>query len=144
MLDEFHNKFHRQELLVSSPIFPLVKYTNPKKSVEEAIGEMFKKDHISFVAEDRRKLIAHISGKIIERKGKVLNKEGYIDEWFVKKEYRGKGVGKKLYEVLLQEFKKRRCTHIGLDTYAENKEARKLYRKLGFKNYILIMKQALD
>lgn len=141
MADEFHNIFHRRKLLVNSPISPLIQYLNPDETIHKAVSELLSKRLTTFVVEDNGKLIGYISGKIIRNKGKVFHTEGYVDDWFVRKNYRSKGIGRKLYKVLLKEFQKRNCSHLGIGAYAENKKAIDFYHKLGFKDFTLTLKK---
>jgi ribosomal protein S18 acetylase RimI-like enzyme len=140
----FHINFHHEELLQNSPILPIIKYADPKVSMKHAVDEMFDGSHISFIAEKDGEIIAFIGGKINELVYKVHNKEGYIDDWFVKETYRSKGIGKKLYDALTLEFKKLGCTHLAIGAYCENKQALDFYRKLGFFDFTVTLKKKID
>lgn len=89
--------------------------------------------YICFGAEDENgKLVGYITGEIKPRGGRELDTEGFIDDWFVKKDVRNKGMGKLLFNALTEEFKKRKCTHLALDTYCHNQSALNIYHKWGF------------
>lgn len=89
-------------------------------------------NYIVFVADDTGVLIGYIGGKINEAKERVNDKEGYIENWYVEEEYQSKGIGKKLFDKLVEEFKKLNCTHIGLDTHLEYSNTIAIYKHLGF------------
>lgn len=141
---KFHVMFHREKLLKDSPIRPIIEYINPDISIKKAIEEMYDGSHFCFVSEENGRIIEFITGKIMKHLGKVFNKEGYIDDLFVIEGYRSKGIGRKLYTLLLKEFKKQKCTHLGIEVYAENKKAQDLYHKLRFHDFILILKKRFN
>ena len=50
----------------------------------------------------------------------------------IRKEYRGKGIGKELLEQALAKARERKLERVELDVYASNQVAIKLYEKYGF------------
>jgi len=50
----------------------------------------------------------------------------------VLKEYRNKGIGRKLMNALIEEAKKRNCSRITLEVRKDNLPAQNLYKDLGF------------
>lgn len=62
--------------------------------------------------------------------GEILN----IDELFVKKEYRGQGIGRKFFEFLSKEFKNKAVAFC-LETTKESHNAYNFYQKLGFREH---------
>lgn len=109
-------------------------YTDNKKVVEETVSKYLSdKKYLLFVAEKDGVLLGYICGLIIYKPPhKKLNKEGYVQDWFINVPYREKKIGMQLFNKLLDEFKNEGCTHIGLDTFAENKNSIMIYEKLGF------------
>ncbi|XP_033119505.1 probable N-acetyltransferase camello [Anneissia japonica] len=73
---------------------------------------------------------------ISEMKSKPLVAE--CRRLYVKKKFRGLGVGKKLLEIALAFSKKYRFKHVCLTTSALHNEARQLYKKYGFKEEGLV------
>lgn len=55
-----------------------------------------------------------------------------IEELFIKKEYRGKGISKKVFEFLFNEYKE--YGRIRLEVEKSNEKAISIYRKMGFSN----------
>lgn len=88
--------------------------------------------YLSFVADENGSLKGFIAGETKEKKYRVNNKEGYVELWFVKPPYQDKGVGKELFDMLVNKFKEAGCTHITLDTHIGNKKAIEIYEHLGF------------
>jgi len=64
---------------------------------------------------------------------------GLIGMMFVKKDFRGKDVGKKIIKDLLKWLKKNKIKDIRLTVYHNNTGAINLYKKCGFRDYILEM-----
>ncbi len=89
-------------------------------------------EYASFVADENGSLKGFIAGEIKKKNYRVYNKEGYVELWFVKPTYQDKGVGKKLFDMLVEKFQKAGCTHITLDTHLENTKAIKIYEHLEF------------
>ncbi len=73
------------------------------------------------------------NGKVISYAGFwfVLD-EAHITNVAVRPEYRRKGIGKKMMELLLEEAKSRGVVSISLEVRVSNKAARELYKGLGF------------
>ncbi len=63
----------------------------------------------------------------------ISGRKGWIEDVVVSSHYRGKGIGRKLMEKLLEEGKKRNLTEILLFTEDHRIPAIKLYEDLGFK-----------
>jgi RimJ/RimL family protein N-acetyltransferase len=127
--------------IVSKKLLPLIKYKNYDKHLREDIKGYMRLDPKKakiFVAEDRR-LIGFIYGRIDERPKKVLNRVGIIDDWFVEKEYRGKGIGEMLWESLMEWFDSKKCNCLELDVFTTNKKTIDIYHRLGFIEKVVVM-----
>jgi len=57
----------------------------------------------------------------------------YLDDIFIKKDFRKQGYGKKLVKHFMEIAKEKGIKKMGLGVRVENKNAIKLYRELGFK-----------
>jgi len=73
-------------------------------------------------------LLLDISKKNLHKK---LQLQGYIEEFFISAYFRSQGIGTKLYNQLLNHFKKHGCDHLGTDAYFDNILARSFYKKQG-------------
>ncbi len=90
------------------------------------------KKAILLVAEDKEKLIAYIYSTIFKN---IYSKGGYIEDIFVSKEVRKKGIAKTLINTFVKTVKQRGYKKIHLSVNIKNKKAIELYRKLGFEIY---------
>ncbi len=87
------------------------------------------------VFEYEGKLAGAVIYKIMESPEDVILKKrryGYIEEMIVKEDFRGKGVGKRMLEVVEFDLKARGITEIELDVWEKNENAQGFYRKNGF------------
>lgn len=116
-----------------------------KDNAPEEYFSFFKKEFekdsfIGFVALEGDEIIGLARGSIKERPSFFIeDKEGKIESLIVKEKYRGKGVGKKLLNQIIDCLKERGAEVITLEVYLDN-SAREFYRKMGFKEQELKMK----
>ncbi len=89
-----------------------------------------------FVASENGKLVGLISGRhgkthpIFEERGL-----GEVFDFYVEPGFRNKGIGKKLFLELKKWFKKRKLKILEISFQVSNKNARQLYKELGFKSF---------
>ena len=97
-----------------------------------------------FVFIKNKEIVGIVVGKIFKTL-KVTGYErcGFISNVYVKKEYRRKGIAKKLIKEIIGWFKKKGATKISLELYKDNIAAIKLYHKFGFKDYTIKMKKKI-
>jgi GNAT superfamily N-acetyltransferase len=67
----------------------------------------------------------------------------YLGFMYVKPEYRGRGVNKKIVEVLKQWSLGKGITELRLQVYYDNTKAIKAYEKAGFKNLLIEMRMPI-
>lgn len=138
------NRYNKDKLL-SSELKPFHEYKNTKAVFERDADEYINKEEfIVFVAKVDGKLVGYSAAKLSDKPDRVLDKEAYIEDWFVRKDYRGQGVGKELFKTLVDEVKKRGCTHIKLDAFVNNKKAIDIYHKSGFIDETLVMYKKIE
>ena len=136
LMNEFWMDYNRGEILsVELKKFEALK--DPHDTMKKELNKYNK--WISFVAEEASKLVGYIVGDTDLKEHKVLGKQGYIEEFFVTESRRGEGIGSKLYEKLLEEFKKQNCKQLGIDAYVVNKNTIEYYKKLGFIERNIVM-----
>ena len=109
------------------------------------IAAMIGASHVEVVvAELESEIIG--SGYVRIEDSKVYLKHpqhAYLGFMYVKPEYRGKGVNKKVVDALKDWATKRGITEFRLDVYSENSPAIKAYEKIGFKKHLIEMRMEL-
>ena len=85
--------------------------------------------NILLIAKNDNKIIGFIWGNFIAF---GLGKYGYIEDLYVDKEYRNKGVAKSLILSIKEEFKQLKVSTVFVTTEKENTPAINLYLKEGF------------
>lgn len=125
--------------------FDPVKKKLPKKKryahgYDDFRKKLKKEDCQFFIAEDQGKPIGLIEG-YIEKSPPFYkySRKGNIGPTLVKKEYRNKGVGKKLVKEMLSWFKSKDIKWIQLTTHAKNIKSINFWKKIGFKEYSIRM-----
>ena len=68
---------------------------------------------------------------------------GYIDDLFVKEEYRGLGISSKLYREATKWFRQKGMRHVALTVGTGNEPAHSIYKKWGFFDYHVEMRKKL-
>ncbi len=99
--------------------------------------------------EEVKVVVAEQNGKIVSS-GYALKKEarhylnhkyyGYLGFMYTIKEYRGKGINRKITEVLKEWCKANDLNEIRLTVYHKNNSAIKAYEKAGFKVHLIEMR----
>ena len=93
------------------------------------------------IAEENKKVIGYFMGAIEKAPQYIHPKRiGVIFDVFIQKEYRNRGISKKIFKELLGWFKKKKIKHIELTVDARNKIGLKAWKKLGFFDFRLKMR----
>ncbi len=117
----------------------------PKTYMPKRIKKNLKsKNIVYFVAQDKNKAVGFIGGEIEKAHAFWrFKKVGYLFQLYVIPSYRRKGLGKKLTKAILDWFKKRKIKWIKLHVYSNNPRAHSLYKKLGFKDFMIELKKVI-
>ncbi|MBR9683374.1 GNAT family N-acetyltransferase [Candidatus Woesearchaeota archaeon] len=104
-----------------------------KKFIKKSIKD---KNSLILIAYDKGKPVAYCI-LLIKQNIPVfkIKKYGYISDIYVEKNYRGKGMGKKLMDISVGFFKKNRIKFMELSVKHNNKSSIKFYQKYGLKEY---------
>jgi ribosomal protein S18 acetylase RimI-like enzyme len=108
---------------------PIYKVKFSREMFEKMFKNNFKKDHFNLGIEEDNKIIALLSGYIKKAPGGDL---GYIDNMFVKKEFRGKGYANVLRDEFYKWLKGKKVDYCQLEVLAKNEKAVSIYKKWGF------------
>ncbi|PKM92454.1 MAG: hypothetical protein CVU81_00340 [Euryarchaeota archaeon HGW-Euryarchaeota-1] len=94
------------------------------------------KNSTIFLAEFEGKLVGFILLKIYPNNPLFkLDYLGTIDDLFVKKEFRGRGISSKLKDVAIVWFKKKGVAYLSVGAFADNPASLAIYEKWGFFKY---------
>ncbi|MCI9127382.1 MAG: GNAT family N-acetyltransferase [Eubacterium sp.] len=108
--------------------------TGTKKYTLEELNELLE-DHTRpiYVAEEEGKILGYAFSIFQENHSNLLThiKTLYIDDLCVLESIRGKGVGTKLYQHVLEIAKQSGCYNVTLNVWACNEEAKAFYEKCG-------------
>jgi len=116
-----------------------------KKSWSDELKKSFKKSDVKiFVAEEKNKIVGYIwtNTHFLE----YLNpkkKVGYVNEMFVTKKFRGKGISTKLMVKSMEWFKSQDIEYVSLCVFTGNKDAVEIYKKFGFELFSGYMRKKI-
>lgn len=94
------------------------------------VSEEIRGRNAIFVAEENGTIVGLCWCTIVDR---GIDKQAEIAEFYVEKEYRGKGLGKELLTAAKQLFVDERVEVVFIWTHHDNKAAIELYKNAGFK-----------
>ena len=102
---------------------------------EEKLKKEFKdlidsKENIVFIAEEGNELVGYLNGNILKN---IWQESGYINDLFVTKNFKRKGVGTQLIKSFIEYLKKKKIKKCKLGVNIKNTPAIALYNELGFK-----------
>ena len=105
---------------------PHPKDTVLKKEFKEALSS---KNHVILVIERNNRLIGYIHGMYYTN---PYSKWGYVEDIFVLKDFRRKGIATALVKEFIKILKKKGYNKLRLSVNTKNFRAIKFYKKLGF------------
>ena len=110
------------------------------------VSEFIKSDHAElFVAISNEEIVGSGYGLIRQNKSHFSHQQhGYVGFMFVKKESRGKGIGKLILNSIFDWFRSRDIKETRLQVYHKNPSAIQAYEKVGFKKNLIEMLHYLD
>ena len=119
-----------------------------KKYNEEELKKIINNDREPvFVAVDEKKnLLGHVFCIFKENKKESLADivTLFVDDLCVSEKARGKGIGAKLYEYVVNFALKNGCYNVTLDVWSCNEQAIKFYEKCGMKVQKVVMEKILN
>lgn len=143
LLEEFGKVFTKEKLARPLGIEWLQEYKNEDEVIQKATKEFVTDPkHLCFVAEYDGALVGFITGRLNIDEDRVYDRKGYIEDWFVSEMYRGQGIGRQLWDALLEEFTAQGCSWLELGAFASN-PAIEFYKSQGFVNSTVKMVKKL-
>ena len=134
LLLELHSTYFSQN--ASLQIQELRKDKDIKKSYEDYLDFIEKREGDSWqifrAISETNNILGFIIGSIETDDEMVLGKLGKFEDWFVEEQFRGQGIGIKLYNELEKWFIEKKCQQIISDTWQGNELSIKAHQRLGF------------
>jgi ribosomal protein S18 acetylase RimI-like enzyme len=129
---------------------PLMKpYLDKKKNHQDIFRKFLEKNirsrnAVVFIAESDG-IPAGYSLNYIKKNVPIFKMEkiGYINDLFVKSEYRSNGISTRFKDAAMHWFKKRGIKYISLCVYNDNEFAHSIYRRWGFIDYHIEMRRKI-
>jgi ribosomal protein S18 acetylase RimI-like enzyme len=117
------------------------KYENPREFYESHL----KKKNVRYVVAENTdgELIGFASASVTSIPRTKAPKVGALITNFVKKEYRGKGIGTKLFKDQMKWLKENNVKHVEMSVDVRNKKAIILWKKYGFEDYQVRLRKDL-
>ena len=106
-----------------------LKVPSRKEIKKEFDKNISSKDNLLLFAEDKE-ILGFLHGTITKN---LWVKRGRIEDVYIKKKFRGKGIGTEIINYFIDWLKLRKFDKVNLMVQADNKRAFKLYSKMGFK-----------
>jgi len=101
-------------------------------------------NYLILVAQIKDKITGYFIGTISEAKPFLVpQKTGRISDAFVEKDFRKSGIGRMMFDTLLNWFKEHRVKHLELSVDVRNKIGVEAWKKYGFQEFMLKMKMDL-
>jgi len=117
---------------------PLLKMTWPydKEGAAYLAKRVAGKEGVCFVAELDGRVIGYLCGGMMKPYSyRMVKKQAELENTLVAAEYRGQRIGEKLFESLMAWAKEQGAERILVSAAAQNLEAIKFYRRVGFGDY---------
>ena len=129
---EMENDLHRQHVVMRPDTFN----AEYEAYHEDTFMKLLNREECLFlVYEDKGEVVAYIYAEIITRGGVfVEGKIIYINDLYVKKPYRKKGIGQKLLSEIEKIAHELKITTIELMVWEGNENALRFYEEAGYKN----------
>jgi GNAT superfamily N-acetyltransferase len=142
----FHHALYvdyRKEIL-EAELEPLYAYQNLGRALREDVDAILASPRaVGFIAEEDGTPIGYITGHVEEDARRVLARKGVVEDWYVEPDARGKGVGKALFDTLVEAFGERGCVVLESTTWAGNTGARAAHQALGFHDIEIKMRREI-
>ena len=102
------------------------------------LGRNLRQNNTLFlIVEQDSEIIAYLGAEILKNPAWVnFKRRGHVFNLYVKPKYRNKNIGTLLIRKSLEWFKSKDVRDLMIMVYKNNNVAKKIYKKLGFKEYI--------
>lgn len=114
-----------------------------EKNGEKYFNNMLNNE-IVYIALDKDKIVGYLAGSINIQGSYVTKSLAEIDNMFVLEEYRKYGIGTKLINEFKDYCSKNKIEELKVTASDKNKNAIKFYKKNGFDEFEITLKQKVD
>jgi ribosomal protein S18 acetylase RimI-like enzyme len=116
-----------------------------KKSGEDYIRDAITgRDSCVFVAVDDSVIVGYVEGGIFKpEEYRKIPKMVRLEFFYVLEEFRGKGIGDKLYEAFVEWAKEKGAKSMSVEVTTSNSGAMKFYKKNGFGDYHSVLEMEI-
>jgi len=114
-------------------------FDEPWDTVAEEVEETIK-NGVALIAEDEGTPVGYALASVVPQ----TPVRGHLYDLYVNADVRGRGLGRELIAAVAERLKGRGVTHLSLDVALTNDSARRLYERLGFRSYDVLMAVDLD
>ena len=131
----FHNALYVEfrDQIAAPDVVPLFAYKDMEATLRDDVeGLLNARSAAVFLAEENGTALGYISGHIEFDSRRVLCRRGVVEDWYVRTEERGHGVGRQLLEALTGWFRDEGCEMVESGTWAFNAPARRAHARAGF------------
>ena len=103
------------------------------------------KNSCTLVYEEDNKIVGYMIGRLRKKpahRNNIVFVE--LDNMYIEKEYRGRGVGKKMVKMLEKWAEKKGANKLKVGAFVGNDGGMKFYKKLGFKEYEIFFEKDVN
>ena len=132
MLHRLRDEF--QQELDKPPFFQ-----EPWETVADDVADTLA-NGVALIAEDEGAPVGYALASVVPQ----TPIRGHLYDLYVRADVRGRGVGRELIGAAAERLRQRGVTHLSLDVALTNESARRLYERVGFRPYDVLMAAPLD
>jgi ribosomal protein S18 acetylase RimI-like enzyme len=114
-----------------------------QKIIKKFMDWFINQKHKRLLVVEDEHIVGYIFGYVEKIPDKKMTKAGHIGSFFVSNKYRRKGVGKELYNSLVDWFREQKCDHLEIDVHHGNTKTLSMYKRWGFKETLIKLKKKL-
>jgi ribosomal protein S18 acetylase RimI-like enzyme len=117
---------------------PIPTHTENRRRWKDFVNRLIDEDPGQIqVAEENGKLVGYVmSQRIVKTPLDMAYNWSYVSDLYVKRNHRRQGVGRKLLQSTIEHLKSVGSGHIRLAVWHRNEGAIRLYKELGFREYM--------
>jgi len=120
----------------SNPLIWRITEQGKKLLKQKVENDLADNNIMVLLAETNGKIIGYVQGEVTSRSDHTPRTVGHVSLMYVVKQFRRKGVGRRLMKELCKFFNSNKAEDLTVRYIIGNKEAEEFWRKLGFESII--------